>query len=173
MVTTSQHGFVIVDARVHAARVYAADEPLAKDQVSKWPTGEAFNNFKYISGAITLYTLPSMTKTISRKLEMANKFARTLGFSGGLSDKNEIGKDELCNALASVRALHPEIVELFKSCVQGKRLRKGIFEHSDAIRLLRCVLRDPAVNLAVYTRKLNNWVNGKQKAVFRYTLLGR
>ena len=113
-----------------------------------------------------------MTKTIVRKMEMANRFAKTLGFTEGLSDKREIGKDELIDALASARALHPEIVELFKSCVQGKRLRKGIFEHSDSIRLLRSVLRDPAVNMGVYTRKLNNWVNGKQKAVFRYTLLG-
>jgi hypothetical protein len=113
-----------------------------------------------------------MTKTTSRKMEVANRFAKTLGFTEGLCDKREIGKDELIDALASARALHPEIVELFKSCVQGKRLRKGIFEHSDAIRLLRCILRDPAVNMAVYTRKSNNWVNGKQKTVFRYTLLG-
>ena len=114
-----------------------------------------------------------MTKTSSRKMEVANRFAKTLGFTEGLSDKKEIGKDELIDALASARALHPQIIELFKSCVQGKRLRKGIYEHSDTIRLLRCILRDPAVNMAVYTRKLNSWANGKQKAVFRYTLLGR
>ena len=77
-----------------------------------------------------------MTKTSSRKMEVANRFAKTLGFTEGLSDKKEIGKDELIDALASARALHPERKQHQQSLPEaGARQKAHRVEHGQHILL--------------------------------------
>ena len=114
-----------------------------------------------------------MTKaSCAEKVQLADQFARALGFTG-LDDRlSVIGKPELTAAISDIMKFHEMLVRHFRKTIT-KRLRSKVGEPNDCVALLRCILRDRDIDMGVMTRKYNRRVNGRQTAIYKYHLLGR
>ena len=113
-----------------------------------------------------------MKSSCAEKVQLADQFARALGFTG-LDDRlSVIGKPELVRSMSDIMKFHDLLVRHFRKTIT-KRLRSKVGVPNDCVALLRCVLRDRDIDMGLVTRKYNRRVKGKQTAVYKYHLLGR
>ena len=113
-----------------------------------------------------------MKSSCAEKVQLADQFARALGFTG-LDDRlSVIGKPELTAAMSDIMKFHEMLVRHFRKTIT-KRLRSRVGEPNDAVALLRCILRDRDIDMGLVTRKYNKRIKGRQTAVYKYHLLGR
>ena len=113
-----------------------------------------------------------MKSSCAEKVQLADQFARALGFTG-LDDRlSVIGKRELVAAMSDIVSFHDLLIKHFRKTIT-KRLRSRVDVPNDAVALLRCILRDRDIDMCVMTRKYNRRIKGRQTAVYKYHLLGR
>ena len=113
-----------------------------------------------------------MKSSCAEKVQLADQFARALGFTGLQDRQTIVGKPQLVAAMSDIMKFHEMLVRHFRKTIT-KRLRSRVGEPNDAVALLRCILRDRDIDMGVMTRKYNRRINGKQTAVYKYHLLGR
>ena len=113
-----------------------------------------------------------MKSSCAEKVQLADQFARALGFTG-LDDRlSVIGKPELTAAISDIMKFHEMLVRHVRKTIT-KRLRSRVDVPNDAVALLRCILRDRDIDMGLATRKYNRRIKGRQTAVYKYHLLGR
>ena len=113
-----------------------------------------------------------MKSSCAEKVQLADQFARALGFTG-LDDRlSVIGKPELVAALSDIVSFHDLLIKHFRKTIT-KRLRSKVGVPNDCVALLRCVLRDRDIDMGLVTRKYNRRIKGRQTAIYKYHLLGR
>ena len=108
---------------------------------------------------------------VSRKRQLCEELAKTIGFASLDDTKTVVGKDGLAKGLPFTKEVFAEILAHFKSLL-GKKLRqRGVESPRDVIRVLRSMVRDKEIRQGVSLSRRNVRRGGKQVSLYSYQLL--
>jgi hypothetical protein len=106
-----------------------------------------------------------------QKRQLANSFARSIGFRSLKDTKTVIRKSNLYSGLAFLKKFRSSFIKLFRGRLK-KRLQQQLHVN-DVIKIFRSVIRDPAICSAVHSTKINvkNPFTGVRTSGYEYRLL--
>ena len=106
-----------------------------------------------------------------QKRQLANSFARSIGFRGLHDTKTVIRKSDLYPGLGFIKKHRLYLIKLFKGRLK-RRLLKPLYVN-DVIKVFRIVIKDPVVKCAIHSTKKNvkNPLTGVRTSAYEYRLL--